>query len=134
MKQQALSFTPSPGTADVYVFRPYNLAASGVLHVVTVDAQGFGRLATKSYIFGELPPGKHALRVGNFQDKFHGDITYSGVFTFEANKCYFFMIKRGWLAVYFKPMSANDGQKYARQFKLSGDNWLDYPNKTKQTQ
>ena len=106
MKQQALSFTPSPGNADLYVIRPYNYVGGAVLFGVNLDYQEFGALETSSYLFGEVPPGKHVLRAGaggtpNSQ---------SLAFTAEAGKSYFFTVKPGWVSLDVKQISETDGQ------------------------
>jgi hypothetical protein len=126
MKQQALSFTPPPEKAGVYVIRPYNYVGSGVLFEITLDHQEFGSLATKSYLFAVVPPGKHVLRMPNV-------VSEDTPFTAEAGKNYFFTFKTLW-GVRIDPISEADGQAYVRRYKLSGDNMFENTNKTEQIQ
>jgi hypothetical protein len=125
MKQQALSFTPPPGQAGIYVIRPSQFMGGGVLYKVSLDYQEFGVLGKSSYLFTTLPPGKHSFRTSL------GAGTMNVVpFTVEAGKNYYFHVKP-WMShntIAIDPISETDGQAYVRKFKLSGENRFDLQN------
>ena len=126
LTHQALSFTPPPGKAGVYVVRTYDCWESGTLYDVSLDYQEFGRLGMGSYLFGVVAPGVHSLR--NTTPGFGGK---SNIVTFvaEAGKNYFFATELGWVSFQLNQLSEADGQTYVRQRKLSGDNRFDYVRK-----
>ena len=118
IKQQALSFTPPPGMAGLYLIRPYHFAGAAVLWKAQLDYQEFGSLKTSSYLYSAVLPGKHLLRTGA-----HGD---AGATTFiaEAGKNYYFSMRA---TLKLDPVPESQAQEYVRQFKLSGDNLYKAP-------
>jgi hypothetical protein len=129
MKQQALSFTPPPGQADVYVIRPYHMLGAAVLFNISLDYQVFDALGTSSYLYATVSPGLHTLR--------NTDLPSVSIapFTAEAGKNYYFEARASLTAnaVVIKPISETDGQAYVRKFKLSGKNRFDLQNQSGQT-
>jgi hypothetical protein len=129
MKQQALSFSPPPGKAGIYVIRPhqfYNDSYYGntAAFQITLDYQDFGSVGINSYLFALVPPGKHSLG--------------PGFFTVEAGKNYYFTATGAGISgarhLEIYPISETDGQAFVRQFKLSGDNRFDLQNPHAPTQ
>jgi hypothetical protein len=125
MKQQALSFTPPPGKAGIYVIRPSQFLGGGVLDKISLDYQEFGVLGTSSYLFTTLPPGRHSFRTSL------GAGSMEVVpFTVEAGKNYYFHVRASLAAntILIEPISETDGQAYVRKFKLSGENHFQVQN------
>jgi hypothetical protein len=139
MKQQALSFSPPPGKAGLYVIRSTEYSGSVLLEVISLDYEGCGSLAGNTYLFGTVLPGEHAIQSGTPDSS-------SGVvhFTAEAGKNYYFMvgIKGALFGLASAPatgkpviqeIAETDGQKYVRQAKISGDNRFQFQNEAEQT-
>ena len=130
MSQQALSFTPPPGQAGVYVIRQSQFLGGAVLNKIDLDYQEFGVLKTSSYLFGMVSPGEHTLRTS--------DLPSAVVvpFTAEAGKNYFFEARASLTAnaILVKPISETDGRAYVRKFKLSGENRFELQIPPGQTQ
>ena len=119
-KQQALSFTPPPGMAGLYVIRPYHFAGSAVNYIYRLDYQDFGTLETKSFLYTPILPGKHFLRQGPVDSGFHSE-----TFVAKAGQNYYFSIK---ISIDpFVQIPEVEGQKYVREFKMSGANSYKVP-------
>jgi Protein of unknown function (DUF2846) len=131
MKQQALSFTPPPGKASIYVVRPSQFLGGGVLDKISLDYQEFGVLDTSTYLFAIVSPGKHSFRTSLGA----GSMTVVP-FTVEAGKNYYFKVRASLAAngILIDPISETDGQAYVRKFKLSGENRFELQNSPGQTQ
>ena len=127
MKQQALSFTPPPGKASVYIIRPYRFTGSAGLFNVSLDYQEFGSLETSSYLFGVVTPGEHVLRMPHA-------LGVRAPFTAEVGRNYFFTVMQRLTGYHLDQTTEADGQAYVRKFKLSGDSRFEYQGKTEQTQ
>lgn len=112
-KKQALSFSPPPGKAGIYLTRPRAMSKNSVLFNVDLDGEEFGRLEPSSYLFGLVTPGVHYLRSRDRSGS-------SAPFTAEEGRNYFFSIKPGWSAPIFEPIPDVDGKAQVRQMKLSG--------------
>ena|GEM_PF-1772515 len=129
MKQQALSFTPPPGKAGVYVIRPYHMLGAAILNNISLDYQVFGALGTSSYLYGTVSPGLHTLR--------NTDLPSAIVvpFTTEAGKNYYFVANASLAAngIAIESISETDGQAYVRKFKLSGKNRFELQNQSGET-
>lgn len=108
MKQQALSFTPPPGKAGVYLIRPYHVAGSAVLWNVKLDYQDCGSVETRSYLYCEVLPGEHIPMFAR----------PGAPLLAEAGKNYFFTINYG----KFEQLSEADGQALVQKFKISKEN------------
>ena len=111
LKQQALNFTPPSGMAGLYVIRPYHFAGSAVNWLVRLDYQDFGLLETSSYLYSPILPGKHFLRMGQEGSKVETFVAEAGVTYYYRMKPSFHPIAR---------ISEAEGQKYVREFKISG--------------
>ena len=131
VKQQALSLTPPPGKAGVYVIRIYKFIGHLIPIDTTLDYQEFGSLKTDSYLFGVVPPGEHVLRVPAGLETFDMPfVSKQGVhFTAEAGRNYFFRMTIGGGAGIVQ-LSEAEGQAYVQKFKLSSDSRFEYQNKT----
>jgi hypothetical protein len=57
----ALTFTPSPGKARLYVYRPSRLVGSGARLKVAVDSQFVGKTASGTFLMVEVDPGSHRI-------------------------------------------------------------------------
>jgi hypothetical protein len=58
---RAMTFEAKPGKALLYVIRPKQLNAGGVLMLATLDDRVLGALATRSYFVVDVEPGTHQL-------------------------------------------------------------------------
>ena len=123
VKQLALSFTPPPGKAGVYVVRPYHFYndryyANSAAFLIRLDGQEFGSVGIKTYLFALVPPGSHTFGGGNF--------------TVAAGRNYYFTATGAGLARFrhleVEAISETEGQAEVRQFKLSGDNRFELPH------
>ena len=122
VKQQALSCTPPPGQAGVYVVRPYHFYndryyANSAAFLINLDGQEMGSVGIKGYLFALVPPGSHTFGFGDF--------------TAEAGKSYYFTATGAGLARFrhleIAAIAEAEGQADVRQFKLSGDNRFELP-------
>lgn len=132
MKQQALSFTPPPGKAGVYVIR----VDGGPNVHVSLDYQEFGSLQAKSYLFGLVASGKHALGPSDINLLDSGSLAVR--FTAESGKNYYFKATGSGnsnpVDVHVVPISETNCQAYVREFKLSGENRFELQNSPGQAQ
>jgi hypothetical protein len=129
MKQQALSFSPAPGKAGVYVihtvqilFGEYGIAgttANDEDNQINLDYQEFGQVSFNSYLYGMVPPGEHTLNSGSGNS--NSKVVH---FTAEPGKNYYFNVAGDVIV----PISETNGQTLVRQSKLSGDNRFEYQN------
>lgn len=140
MRRQALSFSPPPGMAGVYVIHPLQVSFVPLVVVpipqaglatmressqINLDYQEFGQVDYNTYLFGLIPPGEHTLGADDI-------VSSTSVFHFkvEAGKNYYFVVGRGAIG----SIAETNGQTYVRQFKLSGDNRFEYQSAPGQTQ
>jgi len=125
--QIALSFSPPPGKAFVYVIRPERLFRKDETFGANLDSEPFGTLNNGFYLFAALAPGEHSLE-GYYQlHSFLGGNQIVGPplkFTAESGKNYYFKIKLpgliGGPAV--EQTSETDGKALVQPGKLSPDN------------
>ncbi|WP_459950083.1 DUF2846 domain-containing protein [Denitratisoma sp. agr-D3] len=54
------NFTPQAGVSGVYIYRNESLGAA-VKMDVEIDGKPVGQTVAKSYVYKELPPGKHMI-------------------------------------------------------------------------
>jgi hypothetical protein len=57
----ALTFTPSPGKARLYIYRPSRFVGSGARLKVAVDSQLVGKTASGTFLMVEVDPGSHRI-------------------------------------------------------------------------
>jgi hypothetical protein len=57
----ALTFSPSPGKARIYVYRPSRLFASAARLKVAIDSQIVGKAASGTFMMVEVDPGTHRI-------------------------------------------------------------------------
>lgn len=57
----ALTFSPSPGKARIYVYRPSRLFATAARLKVAIDSQVVGKTASGSFLMVEVDPGTHRI-------------------------------------------------------------------------
>jgi hypothetical protein len=134
LKQQALSFTPPTGKANVYVVRPDRFSGKPLEYGVNLDLQPFGTLANNSYLYGVVLPGKHGLQ-GTIQKVrlLTGGQTYVSAplnFVAEADKNYYFRLDLGgigpWSAPKLVQVSETEAKSYLEKAKLSPVNRFEY--------
>ena len=122
VQEQALTFTPPPGKANVYLVRTYNYVGCALLYEVGLDWQPFGSLAVETYLFAVIPPGKHILRSTN-NSVVLGDLTFEA----EEGKNYYFKVGVGMggsLKMY--RLDEETGKKLVQKFQLSGDSVVEF--------
>lgn len=54
------AFTAKPGVAGLYIYRNESFGAA-IRMDVEVDGQPLGQTAAKTYIYKEVPPGRHSI-------------------------------------------------------------------------
>lgn len=125
-QQKALSFTPPPGMASVYVYRPYNFVGSAVAWSISLDFREFGSLALETYLFGNVEPGQHILK----------PLPFSGAkrtqFDAQEGKLYFFKVTPGMASLNIDPVEESEGREKVSNYTLSGDNVFEWEDKTKE--
>ena len=57
----ALTFTPSPGKARIYVYRPSRFVGSAARLKVAIDSQFVGKTASGTFLMVEVEPGPHRI-------------------------------------------------------------------------
>lgn len=124
-ERKAMSFTPPPGMASVYVYRPYSFAGSALLDNVSLDYKEFGTLANSTYLFGTVDPGAHVLK-SKFGMTQQVDLLR---FDAEPGKLYFFKALFG-LVFSFEQVDEKEGRESVSGYKLSGDNTFEFIEKT----
>jgi hypothetical protein len=119
LTQQALTFSPPPGKANLYVIRPYNVVGSVGLWTVTLDFNEIGTVGLRSYLYGAIAPGEHVLG-----PTIQGTSPNRLKFTAEAGRNYFFKVTpnfsfAGWG---FDALDEAEGRERVQEYTLSGDN------------
>jgi hypothetical protein len=61
MSLTALTFTPSPGKARIYVYRPSRFVGSAARLTVAIDSQVVGKTASGTFLMVEVDPGPHRI-------------------------------------------------------------------------
>ena len=128
MKQRALSFTPPPGNAYVYVIRPRHFGEDNVYVHVDLDLEKIGKLGKGFYLFAAVAPGKHGLQGSSLfsQGLFLGIKNVIGEpfkFTAEADKNYYFKVSlplfnQDNVGPEVEQISETDGKAYVQSLKL----------------
>jgi hypothetical protein len=128
-RELAISFTPHPESAGVYIFRPracQPLATPTDLHLseITLDHISVGQLGVNSFLYLPVAPGEHRIC-----RKF-GMSWNAAKFKAEAGKNYCFV--DSWSAALqtpkVKPITEAEGKAYAQTFTLSsrcGPDWAE---------
>jgi hypothetical protein len=134
LKQQALSFTPPSGKANIYVIRPGRFSGKLIEYGVNLDLQPFGSLPNNSYLYGVVLPGKHGLQ-GTIQKVriiTGGQIYVSAPLNFvaEADTNYYFRLDLGgigpWSAPDLVQISETEAKSYLEKAKPSPVNRFEY--------
>jgi hypothetical protein len=61
LSEQARSFAPPPGKANVYAVRMWSMLEGGIVWPVTLDFREFGFVGQRSYLYGAIPAGEHII-------------------------------------------------------------------------
>lgn len=122
-ERMATNFSPPPGKASVYIYRPYNFVGSPFVANVTIDDKTVGSVAPSTYIFGNVVPGRHSIKV--FKSIFRAGAV-SGVAKLDAElgKLYFFKIVPIDQGFEIKQVDENVRNEISR-YNLSGDSIFD---------
>ena len=123
LQEKGRSFSPDPGKAVVYVYRPYNYFGSASVCDVSLDQRDFGRLGLNTYLFGDVDPGPHAIRS---RSEMGGGPGVPQKFDAEAGKIYFFRVDPGLTQFGIKHVNEKEGRDCVSQCELSGDNVFKY--------
>jgi hypothetical protein len=114
VQQQAMSFTPPPGMAGIYVVRPSQFTARPFNFEIQLDANKFGLLPRDSYLFGLVPAGDHALGAKVLASGAGTMVTRR--FHAEAGKNYFLQTR----VMEITELPETEGQIFVKKFKLIG--------------
>jgi hypothetical protein len=125
LAQQARSFAPPAGKANLYAVRMWSALEGGIVWPVTLDFEEFGNVGQRSYLYGAIPPGEHVLGAN-----LPGPVPSRVKFSAEAGRNYFFRLTAspGWLAgtIRIEPLDETAGRALIREYTLSGDNRFDF--------
>ena len=61
MSLTALTFTPSPGKARIYVYRPSRFVGSAARLKVAIDSRVVGKTGSGTFLMVEVDPGPHRI-------------------------------------------------------------------------
>jgi hypothetical protein len=120
LHQKALTFTPPPDMASVYVYRPYRYGGSMVHFGISLDYREFGTLGLSSYLYGYIRPGPHVLKAS-----MNAKVTQVK-FQAEAGKLYFFKVTTGWSGADIDPVDEKEGRDRVSGYTLSNDNAFEF--------
>ena len=82
----ALSFTPSPGKARIYVYRPSRFVGSASRLKVAIDSQFVGKTGSGTFLMVELDPGSH--RISGLSSESDRGVDLEAL----PDSCYFFKL------------------------------------------
>ena len=82
--------SPSRGKSGLYLLRPSGLIGGLILYNIQIDGIEVGTLSTESFLYGQISPGKHTLRI-----KVQGDARALNITTY-MNKNLYFTLRPGW--------------------------------------
>lgn len=118
LAQQAQTFVPPPGKANLYVVRPYNFTGSAGLYNVTLDFNELGTLGLRSYLYGVIDPGEHSLG-----STVQGTSPNRHKFIAEPGRNYFFKVSPAWTFAGWDidPLAEVEGRELVKEYTLSGD-------------
>jgi hypothetical protein len=130
LAQQAQTFVPPPGKANLYIVRPYNFTGSAVLYTPTLDFTELGTLGLRSYLYGAIDPGEHFLGT-----PIQGSTPNRLKFTAEAGKNYFFKVSPAWSFAGWgiDPLDETEGRELVKDYTLSGDSRFELLKESKPT-
>lgn len=115
-KQVAVSFTPQPGKANVYIIRQEALGG-GILATAAIDTQMVGGLQVGSFVFRPVTPGAHIASVYSNENQ------SSVPFNAEAGRNYFFEVESeiGLVSARFviHQMSEQDGKVAVQKCRIT---------------
>jgi Protein of unknown function (DUF2846) len=86
-KQAAVSFSPPPGMANVYIIRREAGFGAAILSTASIDNQMVGGVQTGSFIYRTVSPGPHTVSV------FSNENQRSLPFNAEAGQNYYFDVQ-----------------------------------------
>ncbi len=122
MKENALSLSPPPGKAGVYVIREFDSAIGATAGwPIELDSNRIGSVQLRSYLYGVVSPGNHLVRIRRagilpLSEAAKKDREFR--FAAEAGRNYFFTIVLSGLSSHFYLMPATAGAAYVRNFNL----------------
>jgi hypothetical protein len=126
LERRARNLSPPPGKAAVYVTR-IKFAGTGVSFPIGLDYQPFGTIVRGSFIYAEVEPGPHVLRID--WETVSGKVQPHH-FTTEAGRLYFFNVEAGLNWIRLDPLDEATGRKCVQDFKVSGNNvWFSRDSK-----
>lgn len=83
---------PDNTNAQVYLYRPFALAQSGIFPDIELDSKLIGSLKNGGYLSYKIAPGEHKLAVtGNYLQWNYSARVFD--LTFEAGKTYFYRLQ-----------------------------------------
>ena len=123
----ALTFTPSPGKARIYVYRPSRLIGSGARLKIAIDSQVVGKTASGTFLMVEVDPGSH--RITGVTNESGNDVVIEAL----ADSCYFFKLwpKMGVFSAQsgIEPMDAVEGRRAVQSARMVPAAWPGAPIK-----
>jgi hypothetical protein len=116
-KATAVTFSPPPGMANVYIIRREAYAGAAILTNASLDTQMVGGLQTGSFILRTVAPGPHTVSV------FSNENQSSVPFDAEAGENYYFDVKSemGWITARFAihPMPEGEAKAAVERCKIT---------------
>lgn len=117
----ALTFTPTPGTARIYVYRPSRFAGSAARLKVAIDSQFVGKTGSGTFMMIEVEPGSH--RVSGLSSESDRGIAFEAL----PDSTYFFKLwpKMGFMSAQsgIEVMDPVEGRRAVQEARMVPAKW-----------
>jgi hypothetical protein len=126
-ERMARSFSPPPEMASVYIYRPYNFMLSALMANVTIDDKRLGSVAPGTYLFGNVVPGNHIIKVKATKPLSRAGVVSDDLARLDAEpgKLYFFKIVPAFVGRLKIKQVDEDVRNEISGCNLSGDSIFD---------
>lgn len=121
----ALNFTPAPGMARIYVYRPSRLFGTAALIPIAVDSQIVGKVSSGTFLMLEVEPGRHRVSSPTLENE------SAVVLETTGDSVYVVKVwpKMGFVAAQagMEPMSLSEGVTAVRDARMAVTTWPGTP-------
>jgi hypothetical protein len=121
----ALTFTPAPGKARIYVYRPSQFVGSAARLKVAIDSQFVGKTGSGTFLMVEVDPGSH--RISGLSSESDRGVTIEAL----PDSSYFFKLwpKMGVMSAQsgLEPMDPVEGRRAVQGARMVPATWPGEP-------